>query len=65
MKNLSTNKPYYYENELEDGTIANKVTIPDSTLHTTSYQYDPETKLYTRYARKTKQTDGGVRKSLF
>lgn len=45
------------EVELENGTIANTVTIPYSTQHTTSYQYNPETKVYTRYARKIKQTD--------
>lgn len=45
------------EVELESETLANKVTIPYSTLHTVSYEYNPETKRYTRYARKVKQTD--------
>lgn len=42
---------------LEEGIVANTVRIPYSTLHTTSYEYNPETKRYTRYARKQKQTD--------
>ena len=45
------------EVNLEDGIVANTVTIPYSDLHTTSYKYDPETKRYTRYARGEKQTD--------
>lgn len=45
------------EVELESEQVANIVRIPYSTLHTTSYEYNPETKLYTRYARKEKQTD--------
>lgn len=42
---------------LEEGTVANKVTIPYSTLHTVSYTYNPDTQRYIRYARKTEQTD--------
>lgn len=42
---------------LETGTIANKVTIPYSTLHTVSYTYNAETGKYERYARGVKQTD--------
>lgn len=45
------------EVELESGETADKVTIPYSTLHTTSYKYDSTTKRYVRYARGTKQTD--------
>lgn len=45
------------EVELEEGKIANKVTIPYSTLHTVSYTYNTETKRYERYARGQKQTD--------
>lgn len=45
------------EVELENGKLASKVTIPYSTLHTTSYEYDSQTKTYTRYARGKKQTD--------
>jgi hypothetical protein len=45
------------EVELDSEQVANKVTIPYSTLHTTSYEYNPETKRYTRYARNIKQTD--------
>lgn len=45
------------EVNLETENIANTVTIPYSTLHTVSYEYNPETKMYTRYARNKKQTD--------
>lgn len=59
---LTSNKqsPLHYvaqEVELNSEMLANKVTIPYSTLHTTSYVYNPETKRYTRYARGVKQTD--------
>lgn len=49
-----------YTNEevnLEEGMVANKVTIPYSNLHTVSYTYNAETKKYERYARGKKQTD--------
>ncbi len=45
------------EVNLEEGSIANKVTIPYSTLHTVSYTYNAETQRYERYARGVKQTD--------
>lgn len=37
--------------------IANKITIPYSNYNTVSYEYDEETKTYTRYSRKVKQVD--------
>lgn len=37
--------------------IANTVTIPHSKLHTVKYEYNAETKRYTRYARGEMQTD--------
>jgi hypothetical protein len=43
-----------------DGTIAisaTTVTIPHSKLQTVKYEYNEETKTYTRYARKKLQTD--------
>ena len=52
------------EIELASQQVANTVTIPYSTLHTTSYVYDPETKLYTRYARNTKQTDYNTKEAI-
>ncbi len=45
------------EVELEEGQLANEITIPYSTLHTVSYKYNEETKRYERYQRGTKQTD--------
>lgn len=45
------------EVELSSETLANKVTIPFSTLHKVSYTYNSETKRYTRYARGKEQTD--------
>ena len=43
--------------ESENSTVANKVTIPHSNLQTVQYQYNPEQKIYTRYARGKVQTD--------
>ena len=37
--------------------LANSVTIPHSKLQTVKYEYNAETKTYTRYARKVLQTD--------
>ena len=37
--------------------VAKNVTIPHSKLQTVKYEYDEETKTYTRYARKRIQTD--------
>ena len=37
--------------------VANNVTIPHSTLQTVKYEYNKETKTYTRYARQRIQTD--------
>ena len=37
--------------------VAKNVTIPHSKLQTVKYEYDKETKTYTRYARKTIQKD--------
>ena len=45
------------EFDLEEGTVANTVTIPHSELQTVSYQYDSANKVYKRYARKKAQTD--------
>lgn len=45
------------EVDLEEGTVANKVTIPHSDLQKVSYQYDAENKVYKRFARNKAQTD--------
>ncbi|MBR6504732.1 MAG: DUF3048 domain-containing protein [Clostridia bacterium] len=42
---------------LEDGNSATKITIPFSTLQTVAYEYNQETKMYERYARKEIQKD--------
>ncbi len=42
---------------LEEGQIANTVTIPHSTLQTVKYVYDEQNKVYKRYARGKAQTD--------
>lgn len=42
---------------LEEGTVANLVTIPHSYLQKVMYEYDEEAKVYKRYARKKEQTD--------
>lgn len=45
----------------EDGVnipyTVNTVTIPYNSWNVVKYQYNPETKMYTRYSRKEKQTD--------
>lgn len=47
------------ETEATENQVLNatKVTIPHSQLHTVVYEYNAETKRYTRYARKKLQTD--------
>lgn len=45
------------EVELDSKIIANIVTIPYSDSNTVSYEYDENTKTYTRYSRKVKQVD--------
>ena len=49
----------YKEERTESTTTidANTITIPHSTLQTVKYEYNPETKTYTRYARNKLQTD--------
>ncbi len=46
------------EVELEDGEEAISVTIPHSSMQKVQYIYNPETKLYERYARGEEQLDG-------
>ena len=43
---------------------ANKVTIPHSKSHTVKYEYNPETKRYTRYARGKLQTDWTTKEEI-
>ena len=43
---------------------ATKVTIPHSKLHTVVYEYNAETKRYTRYARKKLQTDWDTKEPI-
>ncbi len=45
------------EVNLEEGLVADKVTIPHSDLQTVTYEYDEENKVYVRYARGEEQTD--------
>ena len=45
------------EVDLEEGQVANTVTIPHSNLQTVKYEYDEENKVYVRYARGEKQVD--------
>lgn len=62
----STSTLNYKEKEitLEEGVVANKVTIPYSTLHTVAYTYNAETKRYERYARGQKQTDWDTKEAI-
>jgi len=50
---ISTNETANKTNAM----MANNVTIPHSKLQTVKYEYDEETKTYTRYARQRIQTD--------
>lgn len=52
------------EIELQEGNVANKVTIPYSVQHTVSYTYNTETKRYERYARGQKQTDWETKEAI-
>ena len=45
------------EVNLEEGQVADTVTIPHSDLQTVRYEYDKENKVYVRYARGEEQTD--------
>ena len=45
------------EVDLENGTVADKVTIPYSQSNVVKWEYNSETKRYTRYSRNKKQTD--------
>ncbi len=45
------------EVNLEDGEVANTVTIPYSTSNVVTYEYDEEIKEYVRYSRGEKQVD--------
>ena len=45
------------EVNLEEGQVADIVTIPHSDLQTVEYEYDAENKVYVRYARGEEQTD--------
>ena len=43
--------------ELEDGEVANTVTIPYTSSNVVEYEYLPEEKMYVRYSRGEKQVD--------
>ena len=45
------------EVELEDGEVANTVTIPYTSSNVVEYEYLPEEKMYVRYSRGEKQVD--------
>lgn len=42
---------------LEDGEVAQTVTVPHSTLQTVKYEYNAEKQVYNRFARNKAQTD--------
>ena len=52
------------EIKLENGESAVSVTIPHSKLQTVKYEYDKETKMYKRYARKKEQKDMETGKTI-
>lgn len=55
--NLTDKYKIVEDNEKTKAIVANSVTIPHSKLQTVKYEYNEETKTYTRYARKVLQTD--------
>ncbi len=52
------------EVNLEEGEIANTVTIPHSTLQTVKYVYNQEEKVYERYARNKIQQDWDTKNTI-
>ena len=59
-RNTSDVRPFNYSPEeifLQSGNIANSINIIYSQVHTTSYQYDPEYKVYRRYMRGIPHVD--------
>ena len=52
------------EVELEDGIIATNVYIPTTSYVKATYQYNPETKRYTRYERGEKATDWNTEEEI-
>ncbi len=52
------------EVNLEEGQLANTITIPHSDLQTVKYEYDEENKVYVRYARGKEQVDWDTEKSV-
>lgn len=52
------------EVNLEDGMSATTITIPHSTLQSVKYEYDEQTKRYTRFARDVGQTDWDTKEPI-
>lgn len=52
------------EVNLEDGEVANTVTIPYSYVNTVEYKYDEDLKEYVRYSRGEKQVDWDTGKTV-
>ena len=52
------------EVNLEEGIIADEVTIPHSNLQTVKYKYDEDSKKYVRYARGKEQTDWETKETV-
>lgn len=52
------------EVNLEEGTVANTVVIPYSSSNKVTYEYNPETKMYTRYSKGKKQTDWTTKEDI-
>lgn len=52
------------EVNLDDGEVAENITIPHSDLQTVEYEYDAENKVYKRYARNTLQKDWDTKEPI-
>lgn len=49
---------------LEDGDVANEITIPYTDKNIVSYKYDEEAKRYERYSKGVKQTDWDTKETI-
>lgn len=52
------------EVELTEGTDANKIVIPYTDSHKVMYEYNPETKMYTRYSKGELQKDWDTKENV-
>ena len=64
QKSVLNYVPDEFDLTAEDAVVANSVTIPHSNLQKVKYEYNPETKTYTRYARGKLQKDNATGEAM-